>query len=223
MAARSALALGPVTVLPRWPIPSQGVTGKRRAMGLKIVIVEADEPRARQLIDSVGATGDYSLTVIASVESLARRLRDLDPDVVLIDLANPSRDTIEELALASKPLERPVALFVDRTDADLTRAAIEAGVSAYVVAGLQPDRVVPILDAAIAQFQLFRRMRTELETTRRALEERKLIDRAKGIVMKARGLSEDEAYALLRKAAMDQGRKLAEIAAAIVTAAGLLS
>lgn len=192
-------------------------------MGLKIVIVEADEPRARQLIDSVGATGDYSLTVIASVESLARRLRDLDPDVVLIDLANPSRDTIEELALASKPLERPVALFVDRTDADLTRAAIEAGVSAYVVAGLQPDRVVPILDAAIAQFQLFRRMRTELETTRRALEERKLIDRAKGIVMKARGLSEDEAYALLRKAAMDQGRKLAEIAAAIVTAAGLLS
>lgn len=192
-------------------------------MGLKIVIVEADEPRARQLIDSVGATGDYSLTVIASVESLARRLRDLDPDVVLIDLANPSRDTIEELALASKPLERPVALFVDRTDADLTRAAIEAGVSAYVVAGLQPDRVVPILDAAIARFQLFRRMRTELETTRRALEERKLIDRAKGIVMKARGLSEDEAYALLRKAAMDQGRKLAEIAAAIVTAAGLLS
>lgn len=192
-------------------------------MGLKIVIVEADEPRARQLIDSVGATGDYSLTVIASVESLARRLRDLDPDVVLIDLANPSRDTIEELALASKPLERPVALFVDRTDADLTRSAIEAGVSAYVVAGLQPDRVVPILDAAIARFQLFRRMRTELETTRRALEERKLIDRAKGIVMKARGLSEDEAYALLRKAAMDQGRKLAEIAAAIVTAAGLLS
>jgi response regulator NasT len=192
-------------------------------MSLRIVIVEPDPDRARVLIDAVTGGGGNVVAAIGSMDSLARRVRELDPDVLLIDVANPSRDMIEDLALATRPLERPVALFVDRTDADLTRAAIEAGISAYVVAGLQPDRLTPILDAAIARFQLFRRMRTELETTRRALEERKIIDRAKGIVMKARGVSEDEAYALLRKTAMDQGRKLAEVAAAIVTAAGLLS
>lgn len=192
-------------------------------MSLRIVIVEPDPERARILIDAVGAAGGEVIAAIGTMESLARRIRDLNPDVVLIDVANPSRDTIEDLALTTRPMERPVALFVDRTDADLTRAAIEAGISAYVVAGLQPERVVPVLDAAIARFQLFRRMRTELETTRRALEERKVIDRAKGIVMKARGVSEEEAYALMRKTAMDQGRKLAEVALAIVTAAGLLS
>lgn len=192
-------------------------------MALKIVIVEPDPERARILIDAVGAAGGEVIAAIGTMESLSRRVRELNPDVLLIDVANPSRDTIEDLALATRPMERPVALFVDRTDADLTRAAIEAGISAYVVAGLQPERVAPVLDAAIARFQLFRRMRTELETTRRALEERKIIDRAKGIVMKARGVSEDEAYALMRKTAMDQGRKLAEVAAAIVTAAGLLS
>lgn len=192
-------------------------------MSLKVVIVEPDPDRARILIDAVVTAGCSVIAAIGSMESLARRVRDLNPDVLLIDVANPSRDTIEDLAMATRPMERPVALFVDRTDADLTRAAIEAGISAYVVAGLHPDRVAPVLDAAIARFQLFRRMRTELETTRRALEERKVIDRAKGIVMKARGIGEDEAYALLRKTAMDQGRKLAEVAAAIVTAAGLLS
>jgi len=191
-------------------------------MPLRIVIVEPDENRARLLIDSI-APLDYDVTVIADTGSLARRVRDINPDMVLIDVTNPSRDTLEECALASGPLERPVAFFVDRTDKNLTRLAIEAGVSAYVVDGLQPDRVAPIMDAAIARFQMFRRMRTELETTRKLLEERKLIDRAKGILMKARGVSEDEAYALLRKAAMDQGRKLADVAAALVTAAELLS
>lgn len=195
----------------------------RPGMSLRIVIVEPDPDRARLLIDAVAAAGGDVIAAIGSMESLARRIRELNPDVLLIDVANPSRDMIEDLALATRPMERPVALFVDRTDADLTRAAIEAGISAYVVAGLQPERVAPVLDAAIARFQMFRRMRSELETTRRALEERKVIDRAKGIVMKARGVSEDEAYALLRKTAMDQGRKLAEVAAAIVTAAGLLS
>lgn len=191
-------------------------------MKLHIVIVEPDESRARQLIDSIGPLG-HQLTVIAEAAGLARRISSIQPDIVLIDMSNPSRDTLEEMALASGPMERPVAFFVDRTDRDLTQLAIEAGVSAYVVDGLQPERVATVMDAAIARFQMFRRMRIELETTRRALEERKLIDRAKGILMKARGISEEEAYALLRKTAMDQGRKLAEVAAALVTAAGLLS
>jgi response regulator NasT len=105
----------------------------------------------------------------------------------------------------------------------MTRAAIEAGVSAYVVDGMKPERLKPILDAAVTRFNMFSRMRTELETTKRALEERKVIDRAKGLIMKARGVGEDEAYALLRKTAMDQGKRVAEVAQAIVTTAGLLS
>ncbi|MDP3341339.1 ANTAR domain-containing response regulator [Frigidibacter sp.] len=191
-------------------------------MKLRIVIVEPDLARARQVIESLAPLG-HDITVIAESAALARRVREIAPDIVLIDMADPSRDVLEEMALASDPLERPVAFFVDRTDRDMTRQAIEAGVSAYVVAGLQPERLAGVMDAAIARFQMFRRMRTELETTRRALEERKVIDRAKGILMKARGISEDDAYALLRKTAMDQGRKVAEVASALVTAAGLLS
>jgi len=191
-------------------------------MKLHIVIVEPDEARARLLIDSLQPLG-HDVTVISEPGGLARRVRQNAPDIVLIDMANPSRDTLEEMALASGPMDRPVAFFVDRTDRDLTQQAIEAGVSAYVVDGLQTDRIAAVMDAAIARFQMFGRMRAELATTRRALEERKLIDRAKGILMKARGLTEEEAYALLRKSAMDQGRKVAEVAGALVTAAGLLS
>ncbi|MGF6861625.1 response regulator NasT [Rhodobacteraceae bacterium MBR-64] len=191
-------------------------------MKLQIVVVEPDEARARLVIDSLSPLG-HDVTVLGEVTGLARRLRDIAPDIVLIDMTNPSRDTLEEMALASGPLDRPVAFFVDRTSRDLTQQAIEAGVSAYVVDGLQPDRVAAVMDAAIARFRMFRRMRTELDTTRRALEERKLIDRAKGILMKARGIGEDDAYALLRKTAMDQGRKVADVAGALVTAAGLLS
>lgn len=191
-------------------------------MKLHIVIVEPDETRARLVIDSMQPLG-HQVTVIGEAAGLARRVRDIAPDIVLIDMANPSRDMLEEMTLASGPMDRPVAFFVDRTDSDLTRRAIEAGVSAYVTDGLQPDRVAAVMDAAIIRFQMFQRMRIELETTRRALEERKLIDRAKGILMKARGISEDEAYALMRKTAMDQGRKVVDVASALVTAAGLLS
>jgi response regulator NasT len=142
--------------------------------------------------------------------------------VVLVDLANPSRDIIEELSIASTPLERPVAMFVDQSDDAMTKAAIEAGVSAYVVDGLRADRVKPILDAAITRFHMFSRVRKELETTKRALEERKVIDRAKGLLMKARGIDEDAAYSLLRKTAMDQNKRVVDVASALVTAAGLL-
>ncbi len=190
---------------------------------LSIVVVEEDRERAHLIVDSLRAAGDFDIHVIAEKTALARRISDRNPDVVLIDIASPSRDMLEELTLASGPLDRPVAMFVDSSEDNLTKAAIEAGVSAYVVDGLRPDRVKPILDAAMTRFHMFRQMRTELAATKRALEERKVIDRAKGVLMKARGLSEDEAYALLRKTAMDQNRKLADVAEALVTTAGLLS
>ncbi|MEM6339875.1 MAG: ANTAR domain-containing protein, partial [Pseudomonadota bacterium] len=171
---------------------------------LSVIVVEADRGRALQIVESLREAGDFDIQVISEVTSLARQIKAREPDIVLIDIANPSRDMLEEMALASGPLERPVAMFVDRSDAGLSSAAIEAGVSAYVVDGLRPERVKPVLDAAIARFRMFQRMRTELEETKRALEERKVIDRAKGMIMKARGVTEDEAYAALRKAAMDQ-------------------
>ncbi|NIY97262.1 ANTAR domain-containing protein, partial [Salipiger sp. HF18] len=185
-------------------------------------VVEPDRDRALLIVDSLRDAGNYDIHVISEPTGLARRIQALNPDVVLIDIESPSRDMLEELALASGPHDRPVAMFVDRDGAGLTEAAIEAGVSAYIVDGMKPQRVKPIMDAAIARFRMFQRMRTELAETKRALEERKMIDRAKGMLMKARGINEDEAYALLRKTAMDQGRRVAEVAAALVTAAGLL-
>ncbi|MDF1855044.1 ANTAR domain-containing protein [Pseudooceanicola sp.] len=190
---------------------------------ISITIVEADRDRAMQIVDSLREAGDFDIHVVSEPSSLARQVEHRQPDIVLIDLTNPSRDVLEEMTLASGPLDRPVAMFVDRSDAGLSAAAIEAGVSAYVVDGMKPARVKPILDAAIARFRMFQRMRTELAETKKALEERKLIDRAKGMIMKARGVGEDEAYALLRKAAMNQNKRLADVAEALVSSAGLLS
>ncbi|WP_299673962.1 ANTAR domain-containing protein [uncultured Roseobacter sp.] len=194
------------------------MTGK-----MSIIVVEADRDRAMQIVDGLQQAGEFDIQVISERTRLAREIMAREPDIVLIDIANPSRDTLEELAIASGPMDRPVAMFVDRSEAGLSDAAIEAGVSAYVVDGLQPARVKPVLDAAIARFRMFQRMRAELAETKRALEERKLIDRAKGMIMKARGVEEEEAYAILRKAAMDQGKRVADVASALVTAAGLLS
>ena len=190
---------------------------------LSIIVVEKDQDRALRIVDGLRETGDHDIRVIAESTGLARHIAERKPDIVLIDAGDPSRDVMEELALASGPMERPVAMFVDRSDKPLTQAAIEAGISAYVVDGLQPDRIKPILDAAIARFHMFQKMRMELAATKAALEDRKIIDRAKTILMKARGIDEEAAYALLRKTAMDQKRKVADIAQQLVMAAGLLT
>jgi len=190
---------------------------------LSIVVVEKDRDRALMIVDSLREAGDNEIYVISEVSSLARRIAERAPDVVIVDLSSPTRDTIEELSLATAPLDRPVAMFVDESTDSLTKAAIEAGVSAYVVDDLRPERLRPVMLAAITRFNMFRRMRDELAETKRALEERKIIDRAKGALMKARGIDEEEAYAVLRKSAMDRGKKISEVAEAIVTAADLLS
>jgi two-component system, response regulator / RNA-binding antiterminator len=189
---------------------------------LSIIVVEKDRERALLIVDALREAGDHRIRVIGDEAGLARQVAEIRPDLVLIDLASPSRDMLEELATATGPTERPVAMFVDRSDPGMTRAAIEAGLSAYVVDGLRPERIRPILDAAIARFHMVSRIRNELAATKAALEERKVIDRAKGLVMRAKGLGEDEAYAFLRKAAMDQGKRLADVAQALVTAAEIL-
>lgn len=189
---------------------------------LKILVVEPEPAKAREIIDALMDGGWSDVTVIGSAEALVTTLKKQDPDIVLIDLANPDRDTLEHLSFVSNAKSRPVAMFVDHTDEVMTQAAISAGLSAYVVNGLQMDRIKPVLEIAIARFRMFEKMQSELDAAKRALSDRKTIDRAKGLLMQARRITEDEAYGLLRKTAMDQGRKVIEVATALVTSADLL-
>ena len=122
----------------------------------------------------------------------------------------------------SRSVHRPIAMFVDRSDTDMIEAAVDAGVGAYVVDGLRKERIKAVLDMAVSRFNAFSKLRDELDRARAALDERKLVDRAKGILMAGKGMSEEAAYALLRKAAMNENRRIAEVAQSVVTAARLL-
>jgi response regulator NasT len=146
----------------------------------------------------------------------------IDPDVILIDLENPSRDVLEQMLQVSRAVRRPVAMFVDQSDSASIEAAVDAGVSAYIVGGLRKERIKNILDLCISRFNAFARLQDELERTRPALDERKAIDRAKGILMRARNLTEQDAYALLRRTAMNENKKIADVAQSVITAAELL-
>lgn len=192
------------------------------AGSLKILVI--DEKRIRASIIEAGLrdAGHQHVTIVHDVSGIAKRIAEIEPDVIVIDLENPNRDMLENMFQLSRVVKRPIAMFVDRSDLASIEAAVDAGVSAYVVDGLRKERVKPILDMAISRFNAFSRMARELEEARTELENRKLIDRAKGILMKSRGLSEEAAYALLRKTAMNQNRKISEIAQSLVTAAGLL-
>jgi response regulator NasT len=132
-----------------------------------------------------------------------------------------TRDLLEQMFQVSRAVKRPIAMFVDQTDAASIQASVDAGVSAYIVDGLKKERIKSILDLCISRFNAFSRLQTELEQTRSALAERKVIDRAKGILMTVKNLSEDAAYALLRRTAMNENRKIAEVAQSVITAAEL--
>ncbi|MER8522588.1 MULTISPECIES: ANTAR domain-containing response regulator [unclassified Mesorhizobium] len=189
---------------------------------LTVLVIDENHIRASIIEAGLREAGHQQVTVIHDVAGIARRIAEIEPDVIVIDLENPNRDMLENMFQLSRLVKRPIAMFVDRSDQASIEAAVEAGVSAYVVDGLRQERVKPILDMAISRFNAFSRMARELEEARSELESRKVIDRAKGILMKSRGLSEDAAYTLLRKTAMNQNRKIAEIAQSLVTAAGLL-
>jgi two-component system, response regulator / RNA-binding antiterminator len=193
-----------------------------RDKGLAIAIIDPSRARAAILEEGLRAAGVGRVIVIPEGADLMARLAEVDPDIVVIDLENPSRDVLEQMVQISRPVERPVAMFVDHSDAAMMQAAVDAGVSAYVIDGLKAERVKSIVDVAIARFNAFARLQRELADARTELAERKLIDRAKGIVMKAKGLSEDEAYALLRRTAMNRKCKISDIAQSIITSAELL-
>ena len=193
-----------------------------RSQSLAILIIDENRIRASIIEAGLREYGHDNVTVVHDIAGVARTIAAMNPDVIMIDLENPNRDVLENMFQLSRAVKRPVAMFVDRSDSASIEAAVEAGVSAYVVDGLKRERVKPILDMAISRFNAFSRLTRELEEARSELEDRKTIERAKGILMKSKGLSEEDAYALLRKTAMNQNRKIAEIAQSLVTAAGLL-
>ena len=189
---------------------------------MRVAIVDESASRAAIIREGLAALAGCEVFVIADRRGLVARIGEIAPDIVLIDLGNPSRDVLEEYFAVSRALARPIAMFVDDSDAETIEASVAAGVSAYVVDGLSAHRIRPLLDLAIGRFNAFARLQKDLDTARGKLAERETIDRAKRLLMDLRGLSEPEAYAELRKTAMNQNKRIAEIAEALVTAQQLL-
>lgn len=189
---------------------------------LRILVVDPNRVRASIVEDGLREAGYDNVTIVRETDNLLRRIVEADPEVIFIDLENPNRDVLEQMFQVSRCVHRPIAMFVDESDSGTIEAAVEAGVGAYVVDGLRKERIRAILDTAVSRFHAFSKLRDELDRTRQALEDRKLVDRAKGILMKMRGLDEAGAYDLLRKAAMNENRRISEVAQSVVTASRLL-
>lgn len=189
---------------------------------MRIVIVDDSGLRATVLEEGLREAGYDDIHVVPPRSGFVARIERMAPDVVLMDLGSPSRDMLEEMLTVSRALARPIAMFVDQSDEIMIGAAIDAGVSAYVVDGLRKERVKPVVELAIRRFNAFARMQTELHEAKTALAERKTVDRAKAILMNTRNLSEADAYALLRTTAMNQNRRIADVAEALITASSLL-
>ncbi len=189
---------------------------------LTVAVIDPSQARAAILEEGLRAAGIGRIVVLPDSADLQERVSALKPDVVVIHLESPSRDILEQMSGVSRHAGRPVAMFVDRSDTAMMEAAVDAGISAYVVDGLRPERIKSIIDIAILRFNAFARLQRELSEARGELADRKLIERAKGILMNLKGLSEEEAYKQLRRKAMNEKRKIADIARAIVTTADLL-
>ncbi|KZY94835.1 ANTAR domain-containing response regulator, partial [Erythrobacter sp. HI0074] len=179
---------------------------------MRIAIVDESAARASVIEDGLRDHGDAQLFVITERAGLMARLQDVDPDVVLIDLANPSRDVLEEYFAVSRALSRPIAMFVDESDDEAIAQSVDAGVSAYVVDGFAPHRIRAIVDLAVRRFYAYSRLQDELNEAKGKLAERETIDRAKRLLMQSRGIGEPEAYGELRRKAMESGKRIAAIA-----------
>jgi two-component system, response regulator / RNA-binding antiterminator len=188
----------------------------------KIVIVDESPVRAAILQEGLREAGFTELVHISEMQSLLARIYAVDPDIIVIDLENPSRDVLEQMFQVSRAVRRPIAMFVDQSDSASIQASVEAGVSAYIVDGLKKERIKPILDLCVSRFNAFAKLQQELERAKSQLEDRKIIERAKGILMKVKGLTEDEAYVLMRSTAMREKKKIGEIAQSVITASDLL-
>ena len=189
---------------------------------MRIAVVDESDLRAAVVEEGLREAGYSDIVRVPPRGAFVADLEELAPDVVIFDLGSPSRDTLEEMLAVSRALARPIAMFIDQSDEQMTGAAIDAGVSAYVVDGLRKDRVKSILDLAVRRFNAFANLKKDLAEARTALAERRIVDKAKLYLMSTRKLGEADAYALLRGTAMRQSKRIADIAQALLTAAELL-
>jgi response regulator NasT len=189
---------------------------------LRVLVVDESAERAETLREGLARAGHEVVASLSSPLELLRAAERLQPDVIIIDTESPTRDVLEHLVIVSRETPRPIVMFARDDDAETIREVTRAGVSAYVVDGLDAGRIKPIVEAACARFEAFQQLREELAAARGELAERKVIERAKGLLMKARGLAEADAYAELRRMAMNRGKRLAEVAQGVVDAAELL-
>ena len=189
---------------------------------MRIAIVDERASRASIIEDGLSSLPDCELFVLTDRDGLIARIAEIEPDIVFMDLGNPSRDVLEEYFTVSRALSQPIAMFVDESDDASIAASIDAGVSTYVVDGLSSKRIQPLLQMTMQRFEAFARLEADLAEAQGKLAERETVDKAKRILMKTKGVSEPDAYAELRQKAMRSNRRIADIADAVVTAYELM-
>jgi len=189
---------------------------------LRVLLVDERADRARDLASTLEAAGCQVVAQLVGAVDLHATLRAVQPDVVIVDMDSPDRDTLEDMQRITSEQPRPIVMFVDETDSESIRTAVRAGVAAYVVKGASAERIRPVLEVACARFEEFQALRSELARAQSTLADRKLIERAKGILMEKRGLSEEIAFQMLRKMAMNQGVRIAEVARHVLAAAEII-
>ena len=189
---------------------------------LRILIIDESRARAEELCGGLAMAGHQVAAVLPSALDLTAQIEAIKPDVILIETESPSRDTLENLAVMNRDMPRPVILLTQEGDAAVMRAAFKAGVSAYIVDNVDLARPKPIVDVAIARFEEHQTLKQELALATQKLSDRKVIDKAKGILMKTRGLDEDQAYTALRKLAMERAQPLGKVAGDLIEMAKLL-
>jgi two-component system, response regulator / RNA-binding antiterminator len=189
---------------------------------LRVLVVDDGARRATLIRDELTKLGHLVVGVVESALTLHDCVLRLQPDVVIVDADSPSRDTLEHLAAVSSTSPRPVVVFSEDASQGPMQAALKAGVSAYVIAGLQPERLWPVMQVALARFEQDRQLRSQLGQAQLQLSDRKMVERAKGILMDDVGLSEEQAFKHLQKLAMDRGQRMAEVAQRVVDARSLL-
>jgi two-component system, response regulator / RNA-binding antiterminator len=190
--------------------------------GMKIMLYDENPERSLFLRMTLERLGHQVVAEIANAGLLYDAVRKLSPDAIIIDTDSPTRDTLEHLCLITESCPRPIVMFTQDAKRESIREAVRAGVTAYIVDGLAAERIEPIIETAVARFEAFQSVQAELAQTRNKLSERKLVDRAKGILMTEKKISEDEAYRLLRKLAMDRNATLGSVAEQVITFAKLL-
>lgn len=189
---------------------------------LSVLVIDESQGRAAEICAGLAVAGYQVAALVPDTLDLSDQVQRLRPDVILIQTESPSRDTLEHLAVLGRDMPRPVLMFAQERDSQVIREAMRAGVSAYVVDGLKADRIQALVEVAMARFEEYRELKRERDEATRKLSDRITIDRAKGVLMKARGMDEDAAYNALRKLAMERGQALFDVASDVLAMAKIL-